>query len=316
MRTTLTVLQLFFLSSAITAEEPSEARPIKDPVELKYWLQNMAWHHHYTLDEMSIVLGMEKAQVQTAMKKHNVTFENAPPLKKNVPLRVLPYPGGRHPRIGFLEGAIRPQRETKVSIFTPWDPKSYVVADVPEAIWSNLGLTYLAHTHVDTVWTKTNVILKRLEWKRLDDGTFSMERRLPNGIVFGTRIIPKKDGVLMRQWLKNGTEKKLTGLRVQNCVMLKAAKGFEAQTNDNKVLQKEYAACHDENRKRWIITAWKPVHRTWANPRCPCLHSDPKFADCEPGKTQHLTGWVSFYEGKDIQGEIQRLEKTRWWATK
>ena len=58
------------------------------------------------------------------------------------PLLVLPYPGGRHPRTGFLEGAMRPQRETKISIFTPWDNHSYVVLDIPEAIWSNLGLTY------------------------------------------------------------------------------------------------------------------------------------------------------------------------------
>lgn len=27
-------------------------------------------------------------------------------------LRLLPYPGGRHPRIGFLDGAIDPQRDT------------------------------------------------------------------------------------------------------------------------------------------------------------------------------------------------------------
>ena len=68
---------------------------------------------------------------------------------------------GRHPRIGFLDGAIRPQRETKISVFTPWDPHSYVVVDVPEAIWSNLGLTYLAHTHIDTVWTKKKIEVAR-----------------------------------------------------------------------------------------------------------------------------------------------------------
>jgi hypothetical protein len=34
--------------------------------------------------------------------------------------RVLPYPGGRHPRVGFLDGAIDPQRGTKASVFAPW----------------------------------------------------------------------------------------------------------------------------------------------------------------------------------------------------
>jgi hypothetical protein len=66
-----------------------------------------------------------------------------------------------------------------------WDPASYVVLDVPEAIWSNLSLTYLAHTHVPTIWSKTNVTLPRLEWNRRADGVFKFERALPNGIVFG-----------------------------------------------------------------------------------------------------------------------------------
>ena len=34
-------------------------------------------------------------------------------------------------RRDFLEGAVAPQRETKISVFTPWDDAGYVVADVP-----------------------------------------------------------------------------------------------------------------------------------------------------------------------------------------
>src|SRR3954467_7564482 len=100
-------------------------------------------------------------------------------------LMVLPCPGGRHPRIGFLDGAVRPQRETKVSVFTPWDPDSYVVADVPEAIWCQHGLLYLAHTHVPTVWTKQGIELKPLEWQRKAEGVLEITRRLPNGVSFG-----------------------------------------------------------------------------------------------------------------------------------
>ncbi len=44
-----------------------------------------------------------------------------PRRKAGEPLLVRPYPGGRHPRIGFLEGAVEPQRETKVSVCSPWD---------------------------------------------------------------------------------------------------------------------------------------------------------------------------------------------------
>ncbi len=150
---------------------------------------------------------------------------------------MLPYPGGRHPRIGFLEGAIRPQRETKVSVFTPWGDGGYVVADVPEAIWSNLGLTYLAHTHVDTIWTKQHVELKPLEWQHLPGGVLKVERTLPNGIRFGTKVAPAADAVRMEMWLTNGTDETLSDLRVQNCIMLKGADGFEDQTQDNKLFR-------------------------------------------------------------------------------
>ena len=225
---------------------------------------------------------------------------------------MLPYPGGRHPRIGFLEGAIDPQRETKFSVFTPWDRDSYVVVDVPEAIWSNLGLTYLAHTHIDTIWTKKGVTLPELEWKRGPGGGLQIERELPNGIAFGTRVKPTKDSVLMELWLRNGTKERLTGLRIQNCVMTRMTAGFARQSNDNKVLTNPYAACRSTDGKRWIITAWEGCHRPWANENCPCFHSDPKFPDLEPGRTARLRGWLSFYEGKDIEAEFKRIEATGW----
>ncbi len=202
---------------------------------------------------------------------------------------MLPYPGGRHPRIGFLEGAIRPQRETKISVFAPWDETSYVVADVPEAIWSNLGLTYLAHTHVPTVWTKAGVALPPLEWTRHADGTLAFERRLPNGIRFGTKVRPTPQAVRMEMWLFNGTSEPLSDLRVQNCVMLKGAAGFVDQTNDNKLFHPPYAACRSTDGRRWIITAWTPCQRAWGNAKCPCLHSDPQFPDCPSGQTDACT---------------------------
>ena len=110
-------------------------------------------------------------EIKAAKRKFNIQPENRPKYKDNDRLFVLPYPGGRHPRIGFLEGAINPQRETKFSVFTPWDPNSYAVIDLPEAIWSNLGLTYLAHTHIDTIWTAQKIELEKLEWNRDPNGT-------------------------------------------------------------------------------------------------------------------------------------------------
>ena len=45
----------------------------------------------------------------------------------------------------------------------------------------------------------------------------------------------------------------------------------------------------------------------------PCLHADPQFEDCLPGVTRHLRGWVSFYEGTDIESELTRLSADPGW---
>lgn len=295
-----------------TSDAVSNARRPASDDELSYWLRNMVCYHQFSVAEVSKATGLSGGEVKAALERFGIRADVRPDRSEDGPILVLPYPGGRHPRIGFLDGAIDPQRETKVSVFTPWDPTSYVVVDVPEAIWSNLGLTYLAHTHIPTIWTKQGIEMEWLEWNRRNDGTLDIQRKLANGIVFGTRIVPTREAVLMEMWLTNGTKDRLTNLRVQNCVMPKEAKGFAAQSNDNKVLEAPYAACHSDDGKRWIITAWTPCHRPWANPPCPCFHSDPKFPDCDPGQTQRLRGWLSFYEGNNIQSEFRRIDATDW----
>jgi hypothetical protein len=308
----LTALSANFTLMAQIPAAPATARKPKDDADLKFWLENMALYHRFTALEIQQATGLSAAEINAAVKRFDLKSGQPPPRPATAPLLVLPYPGGRHPRIGFLDGAVRPQRDTKFSVFTPWDPASYVVVDAPEAIWSNLGLTYLAHTHVPTIWSKQNIELPPLEWNRLANGVLQFERTLPNGIMFGTRVTPARDAVHMEMWLKNGTPETLSDLRVQNCVMLKGAAGFTEQTNANKVLSKPYVACRSGDGKRWIITAWEPCHRPWANPPVPCLHSDPKFPDCQPGETQRVRGWLSFYEGSDIEAEFRRIEKTGW----
>ena len=280
--------------------------------EFDYWLKNMVWYHRFATEEIKAAVGLTEDEIAGALKRFDISPDNKPKRLEGVPLLVRPYPGGRHPRIGFLEGAIDPQRETKFSVFTPWDPNSYIVVDLPEAIWSNLGLTYLAHTHIDTIWTKQGIRLPKLEWKRHPSGVLDIERELPNGITFGARVIPRREAVHMELWLKNGTKEKLTDLRVQICVMPKMAKGFEQQTNDNKIFTNPYVGCRNGDGKKWIITAWENCHRPWGNQQCPCFHSDPKFPDLEPGQTHRLRGWLSFYEGTDIQAEFERIERTGW----
>jgi hypothetical protein len=301
-----------FVLWAADVAQPSDARKPKDDAELKYWLQNMVWHHRFRTDEIIEATGLTRDEIADALKKFDIHADNRPKHPLDAPLLVLPYPGGRHPRIGFLDGAVRPQRETKVSVFTPWDQNSYVVADVPEAIWCQHGLLYLAHTHVATIWTKQGINLDPLEWERKADGTLEITRKLPNGVSFGAKVMPGKVGVRMELWLTNGSQEKLTDLRVQNCLMLKGAAGFTKQTRDNKVLSAPYAAARSDDGKHWVIWAWEPHHRAWDNPPCPCIHSDPKFTDCAPGETNRLRGWLSFYQGDDIQAEFRRLDTIGW----
>lgn len=311
-------LAVGFLAASVNGDEsPSAAiaRPPQSDGEMRFWLENMIRYHGFSDAEVALATGFSANEIQELKNRYKLVPKSKPAADSNK-LLVLPYPGGRHPRIGFLEGAIEPQRETKVSVFLPWKDAGYVVADIPEAIWWNNGkereLLYLAHTHVATTWTKQNVKLETLEWLRQKDGTLRMERKLPNSVTFGTEVRPEKDGVKMRMWLTNGTEKTLTGLRVQNCVMFKGAPEFAALTNENKTFQSPYAACKSEKGNRYVITAWSPCQRTWGNTRCPCMHSDPQFPDCPPGKTVELFGWLSFYEGDDLAAELKRLDGTNW----
>ena len=159
----LLLLITFIAGAGLSHAGDGQLRIAKDDAELRAWLENMLWHHRYSMEEMEQVTGLNATQLTAQLSKFNISDGNRPPRIANQ-LLMLPYPGGRHPRIGFLDGAVEPQRETKLSVFCPWDDHSYVVMDVPEAIWSNLGLTYLAHTHVKTIWDLQGMPLEQQEW--------------------------------------------------------------------------------------------------------------------------------------------------------
>jgi hypothetical protein len=291
----------------------SNARPAADSATRQDWIENMR-AHHFTRDEMLAALAIEPAELDRLMRvdRQSTSSENTDSSQStdSPKLRVLPYPGGRHPRIGFLDGAIRPQRETKLSVFTPWDPASYVVVDLPEAVFTDLGLTYLAHTHVPTIWNQQGIELPALEWTKTAEGGWRLERGLPNGIVLTSEARPVNQQLHMQLTLRNGTSQPLHENRAQVCVMLRGAEGFTAQTNQNKRIDGPFVACHDGMGQRWVITAWQPLHRAWANPPCPCLHADPLLPACGPGETVTARGWLTFYEGTEIEAELERLRQT------
>lgn len=282
-----------------------QARAALNDDDLKFWLKNMLIDHGYSRQEAADVLGISEDRISSEASRLSIDLETVPTHSDHV--KIAPYPGGRHPRIGFLDGAIAPQRETKVSVFAPWDHKSYIVLDAPEAIWSNLGLTYLAHTHVPTVWSKQGILLLPQEWKRDGDHHLQISRTLPNGIRFDVDVVALQDHVKFTMSLFNGTELTLSDLRVQMCAMLKGMHGFQEQTNDNKIFRGSFAACHSEDKTKWVIWAWEPIQRTWENPPCPCLHADPQFPDCPSNEAREIRGLFAFYQGTDIDSEIDRL---------
>lgn len=300
---------------SLSAETPRLAADPRLPAgdgNLREWLENMIVFHRFTPSEVSAATGLTLAEVSAATRRFHLDGKQPGSRRYGEPLCVLPYPGGRHPRLGFFDGAVLPQRETKVSIFAPWTDGGYVVVDVPEAIFSNLGLTYLAHTHIPTIWDQQGVSLPHLEWTRHPDGHLTCERALPNGIDFGSVARPDVDGVRFELWLRNGSPHRLTGLHVQNCVMLGEAPGFSSQSLTNKVFAPPYAAARSDDGHRWVITAWQHCERAWGNELVPCIHADPIFPDCDPGDTVQVRGWLSFYDGTDVTSEFLRLETLNW----
>lgn len=291
-------------------KKSSQTRPSSSDDELKFWLENMLRYHRFTLHEASDVTGLGKEKIESELKRLGVDLTPLKPETRKLILK--PYPGGRHPRTGFLDGAVDPQRETKISVFTPWDTGSYVVVDLPEAIFSNLGLTYLAHTHIPTIFDKSGTKLEVMEWKRDADGNLSLTRNLPNGISYSAKAVATKDEIQMELSLKNGTRQKLTGLKVQQCAMLKGAKGFDTQTNDNKKFKSPYAVVGNAAGDQWIVHAWSRPVRVWGNAPCPCLHSDPQFPDLEPGQEAKLVGRLWFYQGTDIDKFINEIKASGW----
>jgi peptidoglycan/xylan/chitin deacetylase (PgdA/CDA1 family) len=288
--------------------EPKDGRlPLPPEMEstradLRYWLENMLSLHRYTPRETSVVCGLPPDEI--AAKAEELEIPSPP---SSAHLRVVPYPGGRHPRTGFLEGSISPLRGTKASVFLPWNAAAYLVVDLPEALFSDLGLTFLAHTHVPTIWDQQNKVISNVEWQRDDAGGLRSEWKLPDGISFGAAIRPAQEHVAMELWLRNGTPRALQKLRGQICILLKGASEFAAQTNQNKVFDKSAAAVKSASADRWVVTLWDaPKSRVWGNPVVPCLHVDPVFPDCPAGETVRLNGRLWFYHGGDIQPELER----------
>lgn len=310
-----------FTPGATHVELPQEVIANRaDPVQ---WLAYMMNAHGYTLEEAAAsfayppdVLQAKMAQIgfapTTAADLEGKRAPTPPTPTAETLARVLPYPGGgRHPRIGFLDGAVDPRRGTKISVFPWWDETSYVVLDVPEAIYCEEGMLFLAHTHMPTMWDLAHTRIENADWKwDASREAWKYALRLPNGVWFGAEAKATPGGAAFELWLENGSDTPLRGLRTQVCAMLKGLEGCNAQDGDIVVRRDGVAAVRHEDGRHWVLTAFDQWYRTWNNPPVPCMHSDPKLPDAEPGERVSVTGVIRFYEGDDIDGEIARLAET------
>jgi peptidoglycan/xylan/chitin deacetylase (PgdA/CDA1 family) len=202
--------------------------------------------------------------------------------------RIAPYPGHENPRIGFLEGAIAPRRGTKAMAFLPWDPDSYVVIDIPEAIFSGKRLLQLAHTHIPTIWDDRNIVIEDRDWAKKGDSLESLWV-MPDTLDFGARVTPAAGNTIeLELWVTNKSNEPFTAMRSQVCIMLKRAKGFDKQTEFGKSIARVRSGT------RAIAVEWENCGRTWGNPLVPCIHSDPLLPDCKPGETVRARGKLWF----------------------
>jgi hypothetical protein len=224
-------------------------------------------------------------------------------------VKVRPYPGVRHPRINFREGMLSPMRGTKVSIFLPWEPDEYVVLDLPEALFSQFGLTFLGHKHIPTIFDYQKIVIENSDWRITHEGSLHNVWELPNNMRIGTDIYPGINELDLKLWLYNNTDSLLTDLQSQVCIMLKMATEFNALNNENKIFDSPVAAVRSNDGNYWIITAWNGGNHAWGNEDCPCLHSDPRLPDCRPGETVSVTGKIWFYHGSDIKGKMASIKK-------
>ena len=282
---------------------PLEVEETREHID--FWMENMVNYHHFSNNEIQKVTGYNFNEIETQKKNLKKTLEI-----KNFKDHVIikPYPGGRHPRIGFKDGMRSPMRGTKASAFLPWNTDDYIIIDLPEAVFTQYGLTFLGHKHIPTVFDFQNIQIHNRDWKLLGDGGLENKWILPNQMIIHAEIHPGSKSIDLKLSLYNGSQDTVfTNLKTQVCVMFKNAPEFNAQTNENKIFNCPVTAVHSADSSRWIITAWEHCHTAWGNEDCPCMHADPVFPDCKPGELVQLSGKIWFYDGDNVQAELEKI---------
>jgi hypothetical protein len=290
----------------------AQGRHPTSDADLKRWLQIMACYYRYSVDEIAGATGMTSGGVINALKRTGIDTARVPSLLKEASLLMLPYPGGRSPITDATQDAAWLRRDTKIGVFAPWDPHSYVVLDVPRMVTTGKGIIYPDCRTNPTIWTRDGVAIPPTEWRTLPGDTLQNEIALPNGIAIGVRATPTLDAVNLTLWLRNGTKRPMHYVVAQTMVLMSQMKGFEIKSMDDIILRPPYAVCRSTDGTRWVILAWNIADRVWADLQSPGIHCDPRFPDCAPDATSTVQGRFSFYSGSDIDDELKRIEDTGW----
>ena len=93
------------------------------------------------------------------------------------------------------------------------------------------------------------------------------------------------------------------------CVMLAGLTGFDERTNENKVFAAAVRRVQGRDRASGGSSpAGSGAGGRGATRRARAC-TPTRVADCPPGETRTVRGWLSFYEGGDIDAELARLKK-------
>ena len=235
-------------------------------------------------------------------------------------------------RIRIEPGSWRPEGpyEQIAWVHLPWPGAGTVMLDFPEAVFSDQGLLFLSHRSAcfHPKWPD----LPKADWQSVPGG-IAFERRLPNGFVYGGRLVAATDDrVDMALWARNEDDISIGQLKTQVCVYLPKAPDFAERTMDNKWVhvtgrgwmrydEAEAAgvktgqwrlgwrsglpscdapliATTSADGTRLVATEWgDATYALTGNPAHPCMHADPDWPDLAPGASAEITGRLHFFDG-------------------
>ena len=75
----LLLLFTILASADLSHAGDGQLRIVKDDAELRGWLENMLWHHRYSMEEMEQVTGLGSKQLKDRLTEFNISDSSRPP---------------------------------------------------------------------------------------------------------------------------------------------------------------------------------------------------------------------------------------------